>query len=177
VIPKRAHTLLSEIHGLLAAFEVEDFLSAAQFSPELKDALNLLAQKAGRANKPKAATARSASPSEKPRAVARSFASPSKPKAKPRRIVEQKYSTKDEIRALLNRIERLDTPQSIIRLSNSLGLNVTMNPKDGSERLMRRMASAIATLSKERRAQVIAELVKNTGSQTLGWINVLKGRG
>lgn len=163
MIPRKAHSLLSDIHALLGSYDAQDFISAARFSPELQDALELLAKKTGNFEKPRASTPRP---------------SPVTVKAKARSgRRESKYSTPDEIGALLERADHLESPQSIISLAKRLGVNVAMNPKDGRARLLRRLANAIVTLGKDRRSEVVAELMKNMSSQTLGWIGVLKGQG
>jgi hypothetical protein len=164
VIPKRAHALLSDLHALLANYEAGDFVDAACFSPELATALTILSAKTGLSEK---AISPQATVSNTTRGSERSQSKERRPK----------FSTPQDVTDLLNRTEYVESAASIIALGKKLGISVSTNPKDGKARLLRRLSNAIASLPKERRAQILSEIVKGSSSQTQGWIDVLKGRG
>lgn len=163
MISKKAHSLLSDVHSLLGNYEAADFLDAAQFSPALAGALEILAAKAG-SHVPVPASATDSLPARKR----------SKSHANDRNAPR---STAEEIYELLKRTEHAKSAHSIIALGKRMGINISMNPKDGKSRLLKRLSNGIATLSKDRRSQLLSEVLKTPSSQTQGWISVLKGRG
>jgi hypothetical protein len=164
VIPKRAHALLSDLHALLANYETAEFADAATFSPELATALTILSTKTGLSKKaisPQATISSQSRGDERPRAYER----------------KPKFATPEEVSEFLSRTEYVESAASLVALGKRLGISVATNPKDGKARLLRRVSNAIASSSKERRAQILSEIRKGSSSQTQGWIDVLKGRG
>jgi hypothetical protein len=165
MIPQRAHSLLSDLHLLLAKFDSADFIDAAGFSPELAGALTILSNKTG-ANSPIAAQVESSAP------LARKLA---KRQVLPKLQKKLEISDADSILNLLLATPYAQTANSVIDLANRYGLSIAASQKDGKVRLLRRVAVAILGKPKDFRQRLLNEVLGDSSTQTQGWIGVLKG--
>jgi len=160
--PKKAHALLSDLHALLANYEAVDFMDAARFSPELASALKILSKKTGLDGVVAVASSGTDSPTEKARRRAPGHSS--------------SYTDADEIRAILSQTVQAESTASIVALGKKLGFSIPASPKDSRDRALRRLSSAIASLGRDRRTQVMSQALRNANSQTQGGVDVIKGR-
>jgi hypothetical protein len=159
MIQKRAHSLLSELHGLLANYGAEEFLEASHFSPELSAALEMLAKQT-EGHQPQNGRNGESDTIDIRKAGNRKPVPP----------------TAQEIAAILEHALYGESLSSILTLAKRLGINIAINSKDGKSRIIRRLSNGIASLPKTERARVLAEIKKKPGSQTQGWVDVLKNR-
>ena len=164
---KRAHSLLSELHGLLANYGTEEFFEAARFSPGLSQALELLGHQAEENNNSTRVSSNGEiSSSDAPRSVSLLNGS----------SLHGAAEASNEVSALLSRSPHGQSSTAVLDFALSHGIEIPANPKDGKMRLIRRLSAAIAALPKKERSAILSELKKKTGSQTQGWVDVLKGR-
>jgi hypothetical protein len=79
---------------------------------------------------------------------------------------------------LLEMIERspnLKSPAAIVTYAKSIGVKLNPRPKEGRERLARRLATLISKLPKAEKEKIVSSL-SGENNQTQGWIDVIKGR-
>jgi len=79
-----------------------------------------------------------------------------------------------EVPQMILQARRLSTVQSILQFAREAGLAVQARPKEGRDRLAKRVAEAIMAAREPRRSQIIAQLAGNGESQTQGWIDAIK---
>lgn len=158
------HAILSDVHRLLSQYAPDDFIAASRYpgvSDTIRSILVALAQEAG------------PSRHESISKLSRKNNSQENLDSKRRRNVHQPPSRNGIFDAIL-KSPRFATPRAILEYASAHGLIVRTKPKDGKERLARRLAAAIESAPESVRADIFAELNREKGSQTQGWIDVIK---
>ncbi|MGO8756806.1 MAG: hypothetical protein ACLQG3_01655 [Terracidiphilus sp.] len=64
---------------------------------------------------------------------------------------------------------------TIRTFANRHGLKIEPRPKEGRERVAKRLALQIAALPDAKLSQIITDLSGGVSRQTQGWIDVIKG--
>jgi hypothetical protein len=82
--------------------------------------------------------------------------------------------TKDALVDLILRSEHGDSFASLVRFAGHYGLDLQGRPKDGRERVAKRLASIIMSLPDSERIQASSALLGKVSNQTQGWIDVIK---
>jgi hypothetical protein len=158
------HSILSELHRMLGNYIAEDFIHASQYgaiTPHVREALRALAREAGR-DSSRAVT----KPMEKGHSRPSSASVPG-----------SNNQSSNPLLAIVNMIRRsrrFGGTQSMLQFAKEMGLNVPARPKEGRERLAKRLAEAILLAPEPRRSDIVAQLAGNGDSQTQGWIDVIK---
>jgi hypothetical protein len=67
-----------------------------------------------------------------------------------------------------------ESTNAIMDFAKSIGLRIQRSPKEGKDRLARKVVRGIALLPEGRRAQILRELANGRSAQTQGWIEVIK---
>jgi hypothetical protein len=67
------------------------------------------------------------------------------------------------------------SPATIITYAKSIGVKLNPRPKEGRERLARRLAALISKLPKAEKEKIISSL-SGENNQTQGWIDVIQSR-
>jgi len=161
----RIHAVLSEIYRLLSDYSAAELIRASEYggiTPHIGEALRSLAQEAERLPAGSAKRTQEAS-HRRPDSGGTEQAH------------REDLGQKSGIVALLRRSERFHSSQSILQFAREAGLDLTARPKESKERLASRVASAILLAPEPRRSQIVARLTNGSGSQTQGWIDVIKG--
>jgi hypothetical protein len=158
------HAILSDVHRLLSQYAPDDFVAASRYSgvsASIRSALLALAREAG--------PSRQQSPYELRRRQGLQQNVDSK-----RRPSERQPPTRDRILDAILKSPRFANSRAILDYASAHGLNVHAKPKDGKERLARRLAAAIESVPDRARIDLLAALDWEKGSQTQGWIDVIK---
>jgi hypothetical protein len=160
----KVHAILGELYRLLSQYTPAEFTTAANYtglSDGMRAALLALAREAGQSNR------------ESPSDAAR--AGHSRQTLGRNREPSVGHSvTRDGIFDMIRKSPRFSSFRAILEFAKELGLSVQARPKDGKDRLARRLAEAIESTSEPRRSQVLAALDRERESQTQGWIGVIK---
>jgi hypothetical protein len=160
-VPK-SHGILSELHRLLGIYQREDFLAASTYpglGRPLREALICLASE-------------SQDDSTRPSPPRRTQVSKREPG--PSASVDIARLTKDALVDLILRSEHGDSFASLVRFAGHYGLDLQGRPKDGRERVAKRLASIIMSLPDSERIQASSALLGKVSNQTQGWIDVIK---
>jgi len=160
----KVHAVLSELHRLLSLYTPSEFASAGDYEgvPEsLRAALRSLAQEAGRPGTDSQGNIHRADKSRK--GVGR----------RRRLALESSFPT-NEILNSIRKSSRYTNSRGIMQIAKDLGISLQAKPKDGKDRLARRLAQAIQLTGEPRRSELLALLDREAKSQTEGWIGVIK---
>jgi hypothetical protein len=161
----RIHAVLSEIYRLLSDYSAAELTRASEYggiTPHIGAALRSLAHEAER---------RPAGTSKRP--LDAGHRRPDSIGGEP--ASREDLAQKSGIVALLRRSQRFHSSQSILQFAREAGLDLAARPKESRDRLASRVASAILLAPEPRRSQILARLTNGSGSQTQGWIEVIKG--
>lgn len=154
----KIHAVLSEMYRLLSDYSATDFISASEYKgtpPNLRDALRALARECDHRPQRESQERTSRRPAGRKRAMDR-----------------QETNGRAILGAILHS-ERFKTARSITDFAEELGLSVAARPKDGRDRLARRLAQAISAQPEPTRSEIVAGLSRGA-DQTQGWIDVIK---
>ena len=158
------HTILSEVHRLLGQYSAGDFVAASRY-PGLSGGIrSILLCLAGETEPQQPHSSHDVRSKAE---VQRS------PDSKTRQSSKQHVSG-DGILEVISKSPRLTSPRGILDFASGHGLNIRSKPKDGRDRLARRLAAAIESAPESVRATLLAALDWKPGSQTQGWIDVIK---
>jgi hypothetical protein len=83
--------------------------------------------------------------------------------------------TKDALVDLILRSEHGESFASLVRFAGLYGIELQGRPKDGRERVAKRLAGIIMNLPDSERVQISSDLLGKVSDQTQGWIDVIKG--
>ncbi len=158
------HTILSEVHRLLSQYAPADFAAAGRYSgvsDTIRAALLALAREAGQPT------------DQSPNDVDLKNGARQNPDSKRRQSVRQPL-TRDGILDVILNSPRFANSRAILDYASTHGLNIQAKPKDGKERLARRLAAVIDSTSEPRRSDLLAVLDREKGNQTQGWIGVIR---
>jgi predicted protein tyrosine phosphatase len=160
------HAILSDVHRLLSQYAPDDFLAASRYSgvsDSIASALLALAREAG-------------SPSHRSvNELRRRREDLHQNLDMKRRQSVQQPVTRDRILEAILKFPRFTNSRTIIEYAVAHGLSISIKPKDGKERLARRLAVAIESAPEAKRAIMLDGIGLERGSQTQGWIDVIKG--
>lgn len=158
------HAILSDVHRLLSQYAPDDFVAASRYSGVSNTVRSILL-----------ALAREAGPSrqQSPRELGRRHGLQQSVDSKRRPAVRQPPTTAAIVDAIL-KSPRFANTRAVLEYASAHGLNLRAKPKDGKERLARRLAAAIDSASEPLRSDLLAGLDREKGSQTQGWIDVIK---
>ena len=154
------HAILADLHKLLSSYSTDDFLNASNYGnlpPAMRDALRALSQEAE-------PTAMNGS-NRKANATTGSL---SKDRREPQQVPMYLLD-------MIQRSPHFKNPATIITYAKSIGVKLNPKPKEGRERLARRLAVSISKLPKAEKEKVISSL-SGENNQTQGWIDVIKSR-
>jgi hypothetical protein len=76
---------------------------------------------------------------------------------------------------LIQRSPHFNSAATMITYAKSIGLKLNPRPKEGRERLARRLVTLISKLPKAEKEKIISSL-SGENNQTQGWIDVIKSR-
>lgn len=158
------HAILSDVHRLLSQYAPDDFVAASRYpgvSNTLRSVLLDLASEGGPSRQ------------QSPRELRRRQAPQQNADSKRRPSVRQPPTKEGIVDAIL-KSPRFANSRAILEYASAHGLNVRAKAKDGKERLARRLAAAIESASEPQRSEFLAALDWEKGSQTQGWIDVIK---
>lgn len=170
MISQKAHSLLSELHKLLAGYESSDFKEAASFSPQLREGLIFLSTRVGIKNLEPIALHSSSSEEATEQPDSKEPSSSKIP-----RYSARKMHTAQDVSNFLSRSGQVESAGQIVALARRLNLPLKSNEKDGKARLLSRLSGLISNLPRERKESVAREVSQMSTSQTQGWVDVLKG--
>jgi hypothetical protein len=158
------HAILSDVHRLLSQYSPDDFVAASRYSGVSDTIRSILL-----------ALARETGPSRQQSVNELSHRENLQQNldSKRRQSVRQPPS-RDRILDAILKSPRFANSRAILEYASAHGLTVRTKPKDGKERLARRLAAAIESAPESVRADVLAGLEWEKGSQTQGWIDVIK---
>ena len=159
------HTILSEVHRLLGQYSAGDFVAASRYpglSGGIRSILLCLAGETEPQQPQSSHDARNRSELQRNR------------NSKTRKSSRQPVSG-DGILETILKSPRLTSPRGILDFASAHGLNIRSKPKDGRDRLARRLAAAIESAPDSVRSTLLAALDWKAGSQTQGWLDVIKG--
>lgn len=163
------HIIVSEVHRLLSQYTSGDFAAAGRY-PGVSGSIRAALQALARARED--GQSGDQSPNDADLTVA------------PRQNLEGKRPppagqrfTKDGIVDTILRSPRFSNTRAILEFAREQGLHVEARPKDGKARLARRLAAAIEAAPEPKRLELLGALNRERGSQTQGWLGVIKGTG
>lgn len=158
------HAILSDVHRILSQYTPDDLVAASRYlgvSEAVRSALLSLAREAAppggrRASKPRRTRGSNQAVDIEGQPLVRRLA------------------TKGEIVDLILASPRFTTSGAIRDYVSESGFKIRANPKDGRQRLARRLADAVWEASDAEKAKFISSLDLQRESQTEGWIGVIK---
>ncbi len=153
------HAILSDVHRLLSQYTPADFVAASRYagvSDTIRSVLLALANET--------APSRQRSVNELRRAEG----------LKQHPGDKRQPPTKDSVLDAILKSPRFANSRAIVEYASTYGLNIQAKPKDGKERVARRLAAAIESASEQARAEMLAGIGREKGNQTQGWIDVIK---
>lgn len=155
------HKILSEVHHLLSVASEDELRGAANLpnnSPHLRGALEALA--AEKASAPRRGGAGGAeTPSSRRPAVGSTQGG--------------KSNVSSLARDLARSFDKLGKGE-IQEACRSVGLPLSMRPKDARERIIRRVANLLAGMAEDERERVLAAMRTRADTQTEGWVGVIR---
>ena len=155
------HSILSEVYRLLGDYTATDFAGASEYgglTPPLRDALRAL-------------TIEASSGASRQRG---SWFDTRQDLAVTRKAPSGRSDYIDELPEMILQARRLNSVQSILQFAKEVGLTVPARPKEGKDRLAKRVAEAIMLAREPRRSQIVDLLAGQEESQTQGWIDAIK---
>jgi hypothetical protein len=158
------HAILSDLHRLLSQYTRDDFTAASRYSGVSKTVRAVLLSLAREA----------APPAGQDSTQARRREILQRGNSFERRSPSRQAATTNEIADSILRSPRFHTSRAIVEYALAHGLTIQANPKDGRERLARRLAAAAESASDKQKSDLLAQLDLGGESQTQGWIGVIK---
>lgn len=158
------HAILSDVHRLLSQYAPDDFVAASRYSgvsDTIRSVLLALASETG--------PSRQQSVNE----LRRREDLKQHPDDKRQPSLRQP-PTKDRILDAILKSPRFANSRAIVDYASVYGFNIQAKPKDGKERVARRLAAAIESAPDHVRADMLVGLEREKGNQTQGWIDVIK---
>lgn len=159
------HAILSDVHRLLSQYSPDDFEAASRYSgvsDSIRSALLALAGKPGLSSQQ--------TPHEFSRREGLQQNLPGR-----RRVPVRQALTRDRILEAILKSPLFSDSRAILNYASAHGFAVRAKPKDGKERLARRLAAAMESVPDAMQADMLSDLGWDKGSQTQGWIDVIKG--
>ena len=157
------HAILGELHRLLGVYPSSDFLDATNYSgisTSMREALRALAREAK--SGPTGGSHRRQHPAQ------------ASIRARPDRTPSTQGKAPDVL-DLLRRSPNFRSTASLLAFAKDIGIKLSLRPKEGREKLARRVAIQIEELSESRKNEVINDLRGAGNGQTEGWLEVIRG--
>jgi hypothetical protein len=158
------HAILSDVHRLLSQYAPDDFVAASRYSgvsDTIRSVLLALASETG------------ASRQQSVDELRRREDLKRHPDDKRRPSLRQQ-ATRGRILDAILTSPRFANPRAILDYASMRGLKIQAKPKDGKERLARRLVAAIESAPEQVRSDALVGLEREKGNQTQGWIDVIK---
>jgi len=153
------NALLSDIYRILSLYDADDFVEASRsrrVDPLLKDVL---------------------------RALARSARIGGGSKERVQRNVQSLYRSESDngdihsdLLEVITKVISDASADKVIEIFGRNGALIEKRPKESKDRLAKRLVSVANLIGSSRRRKLLGDLADASGSQTAGWINVLRNR-
>ena len=152
------NALLSDIYRILSLYEADDFVQASRsrrVDPLLRDALRALARPAreGRAAKDRVQ---------------------SEPRVQPSNGDHSEMHP--DMFPVIVKVIADTSADRVVEIFSRNGVRVEKRPKESKDRFAKRLTAMANMVGSSRRRRLLEDLTEASGSQTAGWINVLRPR-